>query len=75
MAFTVGPLSIAVIAFFSWLFRYEIGRWLAAGWADGYFIAGSIICVWLIMLGAKWPRILLFWAWIVFWILRGFIFV
>jgi hypothetical protein len=40
-----------------------------------WLIGGTIVGVWLIMLGATWPKKWLFWGWIVYWALRGFIFV
>lgn len=60
-------------------------NWVKEGWAwldhiigggrlDIPFMATSIVLVWLIMLGAEWPKKVLFWGWIIFWTLRGFIF-
>ena len=59
-------------------------NWFKEGWAwidytvgsgtlDVPFLAGTIISIWLIMLGAEWPKKVLFWGWIIFWTLRGFI--
>lgn len=42
----------------------------------GYLLAaGTIIGIWLIMLGAKWPKKWIFWSWVIYWVFRGFIFV
>jgi murein DD-endopeptidase MepM/ murein hydrolase activator NlpD len=40
-----------------------------------WLMGGTIIGAWLIMLGAKWPKKYLFWGWILYWALRGFVFV
>ena len=46
-----------------------------SGNADIYLLVGTIAAIWLIMLGAEKPKKYLFWTWIVFWILRGAVFV
>jgi hypothetical protein len=46
---------------------------ISTGALDAPFISVSIGLVILIMLGAKWPKKYLFWGWVVFWLLRGFI--
>jgi hypothetical protein len=38
-------------------------------------IAGTIIGGWLIACGVKWPKKIIFWSWVGYWILRGFVFV
>ena len=48
---------------------------ISAGALDVPFIAASIVLVWLIVFGAKWPKKYLYWGWLGFWVLRGFIFV
>lgn len=40
-----------------------------------WLMGGTIIGIWIIALGAKWPKKWLFWSWIVYWVLRGFVFV
>jgi hypothetical protein len=40
-----------------------------------FIIAATIIGFWLIALGLKLPKKILFWGWIIYWILRGFVFV
>lgn len=40
-----------------------------------WLLGGTIIGIWLVMLGAKWPKKWVFWGWIVYWTFRGFIFV
>jgi uncharacterized membrane protein YczE len=74
MQFSIGPLSIAVIGFLVFLFWNEIGAYFKMGALDVPLIAGSIIGVWLAMLGARWPRAVIFWAWVIFWVLRGYVF-
>ena len=37
-------------------------------------MSGTIIGIWLIMLGANFPKKWLFWSWIIYWTLRGFIY-
>lgn len=59
------------------------GRWITDRWRgayneiktgqlDEYFLAGTILLIWLIMLGARWPQRYIFWGWVVFWAVRGF---
>jgi murein DD-endopeptidase MepM/ murein hydrolase activator NlpD len=45
-----------------------------SGNADIFLLAGTIAAIWLIMLGAEKPKKYLFWAWIIFWLLRAVIF-
>jgi murein DD-endopeptidase MepM/ murein hydrolase activator NlpD len=40
-----------------------------------WLMGGTVIGIWLICLGAKWPKKWLFWGWIIYWVLRGFVFV
>ncbi len=40
-----------------------------------FLIGATIIGGWLMMLGAKWPKKYLFWGWIIYWVLRGAVFV
>lgn len=54
----------------SWL-----GDNVSAGALDAPFMAGSIILIWFLMFGAKWPKKWLYWAWIAFWAIRGFVFI
>lgn len=46
-------------------------KWIRDGQADEYFIVATIALVWLIMLGASWPKKYIYWSWIVFWIIKG----
>lgn len=39
-----------------------------------FLMSGSIIGIILVMFGAKWPKKWLFWAWLIYWTLRGFVF-
>lgn len=48
---------------------------ISAGALDVPFMAASIVLIWLIVFGAKWPKKYLFWGWLAFWTLRGFIFI
>jgi murein DD-endopeptidase MepM/ murein hydrolase activator NlpD len=49
-----------------WLFQNpDVAIWL---------MGGTVIGIWLICLGAKWPKKWLFWGWIVYWVFRGFVF-
>lgn len=55
---------------------YElIAETFRTGALDVPFMAGSIILIWFIMFGADWPKKYIYWGWVVFWTLRGFIFV
>jgi hypothetical protein len=60
-------------------------HWFTEGWAalerlilhpetGAWLIGGTIIGVWLTMAGLNIPRKYIYWGWIVFWILRGFVF-
>lgn len=39
-----------------------------------FLVSGTIVGIWLIMLGANFPKKYLFWGWIVYWTLRGFVY-
>lgn len=47
---------------------------ISNGTFDYPFIAITIFLIWLIMLGANWPKKIIWWSWIIFWLLRGFVF-
>lgn len=68
-------------------FTYWINpiNWVKEGWdflgfnmrtgaLDVPFMAASIILIWLIIFGAKWPKKTLYWGWLGFWTLRGVVF-
>lgn len=44
-----------------------------SGTWDIPFLVATIILIWLWMFGAEWPKRYLFWGWIGFFLLRGFI--
>lgn len=46
-------------------------KWLASGQANEPFMIASVVCIWLIMFGADWPKKWLYWGWVVFWVLRA----
>lgn len=78
----MGGLLDSINRFFYWInpvnmFK-EAWGWLdctiSSGALDIPFLAASIVLIWLIMLGAKWPKKWIFWGWVIFWTLRGFIF-
>lgn len=61
-------------------------NWVKEGWGwidtnigngalDEPFLVASMVLIWLIIFGAKWPKKWLWWGWIGFWILRGFVFI
>jgi hypothetical protein len=61
-------------------------NWVQEGWqalealvldpgTATWIMAGTVVGIWLIMFGARWPKKWIFWGWIVYWTLRGFIFV
>lgn len=79
----LGELNDKLDAFIYWI---NPVHWVKDGWRsleqlfaggtiDEPFIAASIILVILIGLGANWPKKWLFWGWVVYWLLRGFVFV
>lgn len=37
-------------------------------------MAGTIIGIWLIMADVKWVKKWLFWSWVIYWVLRGFVY-
>lgn len=37
-------------------------------------MAVTIVAIWLIMLDVKWVKKYLFWSWVVYWVLRGFVY-
>jgi murein DD-endopeptidase MepM/ murein hydrolase activator NlpD len=68
-------------------FMYWINpkHWFTEGWsaletfilsADTatWVMCGTMIGVWLMMAGLKQPKKYIFWGWIIFWVLRGFVF-
>lgn len=48
---------------------------ISSGLLDIPFLAICIVLVWLVVFGAKWPKKVMFWGWLGFWLLRGFIFI
>lgn len=40
-----------------------------------FLMAGTIIGFWFIAFGAKTPKKVIFWSWVSYWLLRGFVFV
>ena len=80
---SVGEFKESIDSFRYWInpinWVKELWSWLhiniSTGFLDGPFLIYSIVLIWLLMFGAKWPKKWLFWGWVVFWILRGFIFI
>lgn len=40
-----------------------------------FLMAGTIIGIWFIAFGAQTPKKVIFWSWVGYWLLRGFVFV
>lgn len=60
----------------NWFIEANKGlHWLINQPETGIFLmGGTIVGIWLIMLGANFPKKYLFWSWIIYWTLRGFIY-
>lgn len=43
---------------------------ISCGSLDFYFLAFSMISIWLIVFGCKKVKKLMFWSWVIFWIAR-----
>lgn len=52
----------------------SLGDAFSSGALDVPLMAGTIVGIWLIMFGADWPKKWVFWGWLSFWTLRGFVF-
>ena len=79
---SIDRFTNSVDNFFYWINPIN---WVKEGWAwldqnissgslDVPFMAASIILIWLIIFGAKWPKKYLYWGWLCFWVLRGVVF-
>jgi murein DD-endopeptidase MepM/ murein hydrolase activator NlpD len=80
---SIGELNDKLDAIGYWI---NPKNWITEGWeALGnlitdpttavFLMAGTIVGFWFIAMGAKSPKKILFWTWVFYWILRGFIFV
>ena len=52
-----------------------IGDLIASPATGVFLMSGTIIGIWLIAFGAKTPKKFIFWTWVGYWLLRGFVFV
>lgn len=80
---SIGELNDKLDTFMYWI---NPKHWITEGWSAletfitspdtaAWMMGGTIIGVWLMMLGLKQPKHYIFWANIIFWVLRGFVFV
>jgi len=76
MVFT--PISVIVmvvaLVFFGPSLWQATGALFKAGYLDVPMILATIGAIWLWQFGAKFPKRLLFWGWLIFWALRGLVF-
>jgi hypothetical protein len=80
---SISELNHHIDSFIYWI---NPVHWFTSGWHSlGDLIqnpetaiilmAGTIIGGWLMATGVKWPKKWLFWGWVIYWVLRGFVFV
>lgn len=75
----ITPVSVIVMVvlavFFGPAIWTKLGFLFAGGYLDVPLMVGTIVCIWLLQFGAKWPKKYIAWGWLLFWALRGFVFV
>jgi hypothetical protein len=79
LANDINTLSNQVHGFCYWINPANVLRelwnalhyWVGEGPIDAIFIAATMVGVMLIKLGARWPKKVIFWGWLGYWILRG----
>lgn len=60
----------------NWFVEAHKGLYILVNHEDTatFLMAGTIIGIWLIMVDVKWVKKWLFWSWVGYWILRGFVY-